>query len=480
MKANRFRQAARRPAMDDRGISNVLGAILMFALFVVTLITVQVRYVPVWDENREVRFTDRVQGQLALLKSDLDRQVDNRTDVPVTEPLSLGMESGFSFFRGARLAGTATFLSTVGSGAVTFQSPHLTILQQNGKSFLGLVDPTGWVPLDNSGDEYQSVASVRVLRVQIPWPSNTNDCDTDITAVLHVSDSAGDELAKAEMTCHDSSSERTIRTSIWRRDTVSSPWEEVSSDVEAIFQGADADFFYVDLLEPALLFDVVLAGLDTPLILSMEKLGLAANYILVYDDTSGGTNGGGSGATPGLEVDNYGPATFTSGAIQVETNNERFVDQTFILEHGAILVDQAGDAAMLVPPLMQFTDSGDQAILEWTLPSLDGSTQALSGADSVSVIADPSGERFELRAVGSQFIIDIPSNHPEVWEDFLRRSLRDVGFVESPAAGAEFDIVTDADSCTLTLDGEDLDPDADDLLLDLTQASIGLELQASG
>jgi hypothetical protein len=479
MKANRS-AAARRPApgtLDgEEGVSNVLGAILLFGLFVVTLVTVQVRYVPVWDEDREAKLMGHIEGQLAILKSDMDRQVDNRTDIPITDPLTLGTQPGFRFFHGEHLPGTASFLPAGSSGSpLTVSSPRLTVLQQNGESFLGIVDPTSWVPLDNNQDQYTEVANVRVLRVQIPWPAQTNDCNSPIQAILHVSDASSQELAKAEITCEDSSSERTLHTAIFRREAASDPWEEVSADTEAIFQGADADFFYVDLMAPSLLFDAVLSGLDAPLELSMEKIGLAASYILVYDDTSGGTTGGG-GTVPGLVINNYGPAAYPAGSLTVETRNQRYPSQSFLVEHGAILVEQDLAAAMLVPPLLRFSASTTQTVVEWTLPSLTGAGQSLSGADSASVVADPTGSRVDLLAGAARLTFDIPSSHPAAWEDYIQRSLRDLGFVE----GTQYTAVSDSDSCLLTLEGTSSNAATDDLLLDFHQASIGLDLRASG
>jgi hypothetical protein len=195
----------------------------------------------------------------------------------------------------------------------------------------------------------------------------------------------------------------------------------------------------------------------------------------VYDDVDGGTVGGG-GAISGLTMMDYGPETYASGELRFAASNNHFVDQTFILEHGAILLEQPDGAAMIVPPLLSFTQTSSQTVVEWTLPSLQAGRQTMSGPRAISIVADPVGTRLSLLAAAGQLAFDLPSNHPEVWQDFFLRALRDLGFNE----GDEFTVSSDGDSCRLVLDGIVSALANDDLLLNFHQADIEIELALSG
>jgi hypothetical protein len=452
----------------------------MFGLLVLTLVMIQVQFVPVWDEDREAKHMDEVLGQFAHLASDVDRQVQNDTTVSLADPVQLDRSPGFRFFGGEGLPGTLAFEAASAGSGVSLSSPRLTIFEQNGQQLVAVADQASWIPLDNVNDAYTDISNLRVLRVQIPWPADPNDCDTDLVAILHIRDAVGDELAKVIFTCHDGQGERSINTAVFRRETTADGFSQVSGDTEAIFQNADAEFFYIDVMRSELLLGPVLAAMTGPLSMDMEDLGLSALYVLVYDDSTGGTLGGG-GSLVGQTVEPY-PATPTlygGGRLVFTAHNQRFVDQQYVFEHGAVLRVQADGAAMVVPPRFEVSPTTQQTRIEWDLPSLLGATQSLGGATAATVSSDRAGAGLTMLAGAATLTVDIPTAYPDTWKAFFDREMLESGLTLTP--DPQYSVVANVASVTLTVLGTDtLDPDLDDLLLEFGQADIDIDLTASG
>ena len=462
---------------DDAAVSSVLGAIMLFGIFVITMVTVQVQFVPVWDEDREARHMDEVTGQLSQLVSDIDRQVQNDTTVSLSDPLRLERQGGFQFFSlGERLPSSLSFESAPVGAGVSLASPRMTIFELDGQELTAIADQASWIDLDGVADDYVDIANLRVLRVRIPWPADTNDCNVDLTATLHIYDVNGDELARVIHTCHDASGERSINTQVFYRETTASGFGQVSGDTEAIFQNADADFFFIDLMRSELLLGPILASLDGPLTMEMDDGGLAADYVLVYDDTSGGTVGGGPGLV-GKTVAPY-PATpteYEGGRLAFAANNQRFVDQQYVVEHGAVLRVQSEGAAIVVPPRFDVRPTTSQTRIDWNLPTLKGESQSLGGASLATVTSDRAGPGLTMLAGAGELTIELPTAYPDAWRSFLGREM-----LESGLAPSEYSFPSSTTSVILTITGTSTDPADDDLLLEFGQADINIDLASSG
>src|SRR5687767_15914208 len=82
---------------DERGVSAVIGAVLLAAILVAVLLTIRLSYVPVWEKDAaSVRYLG-AESQLAKLRADLDRQTDNRTASVVASPITLGEQRASIF-----------------------------------------------------------------------------------------------------------------------------------------------------------------------------------------------------------------------------------------------------------------------------------------------------------------------------------------------------------------------------------------------
>lgn len=65
------RRSPRGPDTDDRAVSEVLGAVLLFGLLLTMIVAFQVTAVPVFNQQVEYEHNKRVQGQLDLLRTNL-------------------------------------------------------------------------------------------------------------------------------------------------------------------------------------------------------------------------------------------------------------------------------------------------------------------------------------------------------------------------------------------------------------------------
>lgn len=481
-------RARGRPARsDDAAVSSVLGAILVFGLMVMALVVVQVRFVPVWDEEREARHMQDLTTQLGQVKSDLDRQVDNRTDVSISNPVTLQDEGGFRFFTGAKVPAKVGFEPSPPGTGFTISSPKMTILQSGDQSFLGLADQADWVPIASTEDVIDEVVALRALRMRIDMHEDV--CSTyqsDDTATLVVTDADGDEVGRTVATWLPSSSaEWALKLDVFANfDNGAVADDQVSSDTEFFFQqlcqGSQEnflDYHYFDLLDPALLFDAVVESAEFPITLTLDEDGLVASYVIVYDEASPG-GGSTTVGSLGAVVEPYAPAPFPAGALVIEALNQRYTQQTYVLEHGALLRVQDGVAAMAVPPTFRIGQSALQTSIEWAIPSLQGSTGGLSGSDTATVVSTPDAGRIDILATAATIEVVIPTAYPAAWEDFLDRELREAGLVAS--SGYSLTPAAAGDSLTFSLIGVSTDANVADLFLNLRQANISLELRSSG
>lgn len=77
---------------DNRGVSEIVGAVLLFGILMVMVVTIQVTAVPVFNQNTEYQHNQRVHGQFDLLRTNLilaattgdgsSAQLDLGTDYP--------------------------------------------------------------------------------------------------------------------------------------------------------------------------------------------------------------------------------------------------------------------------------------------------------------------------------------------------------------------------------------------------------------
>jgi hypothetical protein len=444
----------------DEGVSNVLGAILMFGLLVLTLTVIQVKFVPVWTEDREARHMQTLADDLRQLKSDLDRQAGNDTATPITDSLPLGSAGGFRFFQGpSTLGSTASFTpSPTGAGLIASTTSPVQVLRRGGQDLFGA--GTQWDPELEGNPEVTNVLRLEHLRERVDLcqgvvdnndpnlcpdsyigDANGNDYDATDSSTLNIYSSTDDvnPLAVIATTVQLTSAEYTFTMHLY-----DSNGNEVSTISESLFQQAELDYMYFDILDSALFLEPILATGQAPFRIELiEVNNMQADYQVVYVDADSGAITGTAGV---LDPAGFS-TTMASGSLAVAAQNQHYTDQTYILEHGAVILEQARGSAMAAPPNIGISMGANAGSIAWTVAGLQGSAVGL-GSDRIAAVASPTGSVEDVVLAAADLTLTIPTTHGQAWADYL-----DDLFVAAGWTAGQYTITTTSASVVVDMEG---------------------------
>jgi hypothetical protein len=473
---------------DERAVSSVLGAILMFGLLVLTLVLVQTRFVPVWEKQREEDGMMLLAGQAAAIKSDLDRLASNQTSVPLSDPVTLLPQQGFTFFTTKTLPGTATFAPAAAGTGFSLVSNPLTILQQGGTPLYALNEDWTTFLVGQSKTNVQDIVHLR-LRINDPT-------DADGSLTLTMTNAAGSICyGRLEILVQTLiGSDRNVQISVFG---ATAPPSASCNATPITIHNEDAKkqtapaFTYVDAFDPELQFGPVMAAATYPLTVSLAGSGTLPNTpvpssaTIVYDDASG-TRVGASGIPT-----NYN-TVFPSGTLSVGRTNNQFPAQTYTVEYGAVILDQPDGSAMAVPPAFHIASSQRQTGLDWSFAALSGSSNSVTGGRSATTVFTPTGARTALEAVAPQIAFTLSTTHGALWKSYWDQTLQLAGLTPgsyTPVApclvltpGPQYRVDVTATSATLTVFGPcpAAGDTTNDLSLTFQQAAVNVVLRPSG
>jgi hypothetical protein len=250
---------------------------------------------------------------------------------------------------------------------------------------------------------------------------------------------------------------------------------EVSSDLEAFFQQTVIHWLYFDLMGKELLLAQILANAEAPFRFELIQSGLVAEYQLSYIDANAAVVGNGGGllqATYSSQV--------PSGHLVVAARNQRFVDQTYVVEHGGVVLAQSSGAVMASPPSFQAVASAGAASLVWTLPGLSGSAVSRSGT-TLALVATPRGAPAETFLSASQVAFTIPTAYGAAWCEHFRSVLTNGGLT-STGASPQFTVASTSAQCLVTVYGPVSTPSdlTEDVLLRVRTSESDLALTLVG
>lgn len=437
---------------DERAVSNVLGAILIFGLLVLTLVMIQVKFVPVWDRDKEAAHMQLVGNQLGQLKSDLDRLADNRTQVPLTDPLNLKASTGgFRFFSSHRLPSTLELAPAATGQGVRLSTSQANVLMLNGQQLFA--GSESWTQVV-TGNTLESVGTISNLRLRITNPASWSTGDS---VSLVVTNATGAYAGKIIVTNFDHGDSYTLRFETFAR---SSPTIPVTITEDNFDKKSPPTYQYIDLLRQDLQFKQVLGLATTPMTVTLNRNNLNVDYTAAYTvvNAGGGSTQVGSG---GVLVPNFSRMV-ASGILEVQSNNQRFVDQTYTVEHGAVILSQPDGAHMYIPPTFQARLIAGVTDIRWVLPAIQGSGLTLSGPATATLgLAPGTPQSF----VASMPRLDVTLNtaHGPVWAQHWSTVLQSAGLLY----GTQFTVASNATSATLSLLGVQTSPSStvDDIVV---------------
>ena len=442
---------------DEDGVSAVIGAILVVGLIVATTITVQTQYVPVWSEQREYGHVQTLQNQLATLKDELDRQVQNRTSFAKTTSVTMGVPAGGSF-NGQSIPDKFAFDPT--PKTATWGTNAITLFGQDGR----LTDAVNenWATVQ-TGTEVTNVFSVHSLRVKLLDVSNTDNGD-HVTVTVY----GGDGLFAGDFRMLvDNADQQNNDYAIYHRTRTAS--STVISDNPHQYSGPRAPI-WVDLLLPEERFQQILAAAAPPMRLVLTQTE-AAEFAVTYTIVSEGEEiivGGGA-------VTNQFAKSSQSGSLVYHNFNEHYVAQEYHFEHGGLILKEGDQALFHLRPLFNVGRVVDVTSVVMVLPGLVGNAATLAGESNAAVVTRPGLQRAYL-GQAPMLGVTLQTSFPAVWATFWADVLADVpGFVP----GVHYTISTTSTTASLTIYGTDADAGsfANDVFLDVRQSDIQVELK---
>ncbi|MEA3143225.1 MAG: hypothetical protein QOG31_549 [Thermoplasmata archaeon] len=422
------------PPRADEAVSTVLGAILVFGLLVLTLVTVQVNFVPAWDKQRESDFSLQVGTQLAAVRADLDRLVANETTGPFSDPLTLVRPGGFNFFTRGLLPATATFTPTAASAGMAVSTAHpFTIQQSGGAGLYGLgEDFTTLVP----GTPLSGITGIQHLRLRIQAPVGSPG--NPATLNLFVTDTNGKcagQLILEERGA--ASTDRNIQAQVYGPQsppaaaclaTPINTHDELVKCLGTLCASSPA-YYYLDALDPALQFTAPLAAAAYPIGLTLTATSLTGAGAVTYDTatSSGSVHVGGTGQVLASYNNFIGVGSFT-----VNIPYQELPAQAFTFEYGAVFLDQPDGSAMLVPPTFSVGTSATQASLAWSFAALGGGSSSVNGARQAQVGLTAAGGGTDLQAAAKDITFTISTTHGAQWASYWDQQLQLAGLTALP------------------------------------------------
>lgn len=448
----------RRAALDQEGVSAVVGAILVIGLIVAITVSVRVNYVPIWAEDREAEHARSILNQLGALKSEIDREVDNRTTIAFSNPLDMGVSASNAL--GAPKIPDRIALEGP-ARAVYLGAPQFVLIEEDGETLEAFSETWSSITATADLEDVFDVSSLR-LRVTEIKKANTGD---DVTITVY--DAGGAFAGDFKFSIIDAGGADFLLYSTVRAADGSTIIDNPLSQ----HNNAVLSPYWVDVTDASYRFDQVIDAADAPLTLRLTENGLDADFSATYSIYANGqiiTAGG------GLTVPYF--SRMHSGPSLVYTNaNQYFVPQEMVYEHGAIILDQDDAQTMRVEPTFTAGLVGNVTNLLIVVPTLSGTDQVVTGEGPATVYTTPHDRRSYIGRA-PMFTMTVETAFPSVWAGFWTQKMLAIpGFV----AGAHFLVSYTEGSASLQVYGTD--PDAgssdNDLYLTIRQATIQTQLR---
>ena len=392
---------------NERGQVGVVVAILMVSLFVAVIVLVQVYYVPNWMKDREADHMDTVANQFSQIKASIDIETMAQRDISLINSITLGSKE-LPFFVSARAFGSLNILSDANSDfQVSIEGDGLP-----SASIPEILRTSASYDLDN-------VRTIRSFDLQLDG-SQTDD------------DYFNASLGAAYVNITVSYSENDDFLQLHLRVGNTSEQVVYNQPIAWILNGSE---YTVNLLDEGYKFStLILPNLLTPFNMSFNC-----------------TDGGGfilSGSHYNGSIDIQ---TMSIGTIEYSSENAYFVDQTYVYEGGAVILNQSQGKAIISPPALSIENIsvGDSYmhVLDFGLVDVIGlaGKTSVSGYGTYSIRTNYSSME-ENEYLFSNLTIRKTSDHAPAWYRFLNNTL-----VNSDINPSTTDYITEQDSENVTM-----------------------------
>jgi hypothetical protein len=461
---------------NDEAVSTVVGALIVTAIAVGGLTLYQLTVVPNIEEQTEADLMDTIAHGMANLDADLLRQLRETSAAPLSSPITVSADTP-PFVPQSTHTGALSF--EPGTASTTITSPDLRVVSRNGSAVLS-GSGGQWETVQN-GETIDDIAGVIGLRIKIADPNPGDEDQLTIEATDADGNYAGDLKLVTEINQTD------LDLVVQTREPPSPGTVVFHNHILSIHQERWDANYWIDAMLDLYWFDLQLANADKPAQLTFgipTGSELDSEYKVSYDKrvAPGLTTTVGAGET----ITDYERSTGT-GTISYEAQNEHFPDQTFSIEHGALVREQANGSTFLIDPPLDASAGGGVVKLGLDVPVLEGDENAVS-ASGVATVRTTTSSHETMSATAPNLTLSWETEHPQAWERFLDDELTDAGLTsqgcdtDPPSSGCQFAITTNASSVELEVHGlsvTDADPSDPerDVALDLRRGTIDTQVE---
>jgi hypothetical protein len=458
---------------DEDGVSVVVGAVLVLGIVITLLVTVTLEWAPAWESNAEAAHAVGVHTQISALHSQISLQTSNRTLGDISSPITLG-QGRSSMMAGSGLPGALEFRPLTNN--IVLSSTQLLVMENNG-TFLS--PGNQWVAFPAS-TTLQDIADLQALRLRIADLSAAK-CGRSVTVTL--TDAAGVFMGSHKATVSVPSAPGCAGPPSAGVDFVVT--NDVRDRTNVVINSVPTYYpttshftpFYVNALGSGYSFDQVVASASKPMRVTIAyDAGFDTDYAMSWRqvDASGASlqkATGGQVRTPYQE-------TMPGGAMRLVVRNSRFPAQTYVMENGALIVDQADGAVLRAPPSFSAFKMGADTSVTLQLPSLSGDLRQLSG-DQVATVTTRALSHERFVASAPRLNLTIATSYPTIWASFIDTQLR-VANLSPAGATPEYRVTPGVGSVRLDLFGSDANPASAtrDVTLTLVQANIEVSVKS--
>ncbi|MGC9308175.1 MAG: DUF7289 family protein, partial [Thermoplasmatota archaeon] len=372
---------------NERGQVGVVVAILMVSLFVAVIILVQVYYVPNWMKDREAEHMDTVANQFSQIKASIDIETMAQRDISLINSVTLGSKE-LPFFVSARAFGS------------------LNILSDESSNFRVNIEGTGRPQTSNLPEQGWTVGD-------LPYVRSLSSFDLELDGSQAVGNYFNASMENAYINVTVSGPPNGFLPLNLRAGNVSQT--AVYDQPIAWIPGTSE--YTINLLSEDYKFSTrILPYISTP-------------FNISFKCSSGGSFAvRGSRYHPHMDID----STTEMGTIEYSSENAYFVDQVYVYEGGAVVLNQSQGQAVISAPAfsMQNVTVGDESMHVYSLNLVDvfgltGKT-SVSGYGTYSIKTNYSSMD-ETEYIANNIYINITTEHALAWQRYMNNTLSRLG-----------------------------------------------------
>ncbi len=366
--------------MNNKGQVGVVVAILVVSLLVAVLVIIQTYYVPQWMKEREAEHMDVVANQFASLKYSIDLQAMEKSSSPLINSITLGSKE-LPYFVSSRAFGSLEILSSQESNFSISVSGNGRSLQhfyekigQGNVSYINSIEIFGiWISDLESGDHYEAICPFFNI-------SLTTSGSSDISLNLVIKNGSGSVVFN-----------------------------------NVIYVGEGGEIKWIDLLNNLYNFSSqILPYIQFPLNVTIN------------------CSNNGSFILKGYKYGDIGAINFPPlylqrmGEIKYSSQNAYFVNQNYIYEGGAVILEQRSGGSVVHPPIMHI-ENGSIPYINITVVDIVG-IEGKTGAAGYGTypIRTNYSSTYHMGAMGT-LALTIYSRYTDAWQRYMESVLNASG-----------------------------------------------------